>query len=92
MFTEFEIFDFNEEKIPLFCCVITKDYKKNTFDLSIFTNEEWNRLEQLNSTFKLHQTNLEDESDSSYGWMFHKDNLKRDENLLYKDKIYWMDN
>jgi hypothetical protein len=100
MFTEFEHFNFKkEEKFnfkeeqPLFCCVITKlNYKETTFDFSIFTNEEWQRLKELNSLFKLHQTGLEESSDSYYEWMFHKDNLKRNENLLYKDNIYWMDN
>ena len=38
------------------------------------------------------QLDIEAESDSIYSWMFSKFNPKREENELYKKKIYWLDN
>ena len=61
-------------------------------DLSVFTLEESKHLSKMYISFRTCQFAIETESESIYSWMFNKYNPKKEENELYKKKIYWLDN
>ena len=75
----------------------TKEEIKYTYidinsDLSVFTLEESKHLSKMYISFRICQNSIETESESIYSWMFNKYNPKKEENELYKKKIYWLDN
>ena len=85
LYTKYTKYTKQEEEIKYISIVIDSE-------LSVFTLEESKYLSKMYISFYTCQIDLEAESDSIYSWMFSKFNPKREENELYKKKIYWLDN
>jgi hydroxymethylpyrimidine pyrophosphatase-like HAD family hydrolase len=90
MFTKSELIKFNfEEEEEWFYYIITKtnDY----IDMSIFSKEEWKRLEEMNKKFRSEQITMENLSNTEYNWMFDKTNPEYKTNRDFREAIYYLD-
>ena len=88
MFTQPEVVKFMESEELFYYVVVTTD---EFVDMSIFTETEWEKLEEIAQTNRKNQYNLQDMSDWSYTWFFDSTNPKYEENIQYKKAIEFID-
>ena len=88
-----ELIKFNEEgrieEEEWFMYVITNTEKY--VDMSIFSIDEWERLEEMNKKFRMEQNFLNDLSDDIYSCMFNKDNPNYKKNIELRNSNYYLD-
>lgn len=93
MLKTLELIKFNEEgrieEEEWFMYVITNTEKY--VDMSIFSIDEWERLEEMNKKFRMEQNFLNDLSDDIYSCMFNKDNPNYKKNIELRNSNYYLD-
>jgi len=93
MFKNPELIKFYKEELgeeeEWFIYVITNT--KKYVDMSIFSIDEWERLEEMNKKFRMEQNFLNDLSDDIYSCMFNKDNPNYKKNIELRNAIYYLD-
>jgi len=93
MFKNPELIKFYKEELgeeeEWFIYVITNT--KKYVDMSIFSIDEWERLEEMNKKFRMEQNFLNDLSDDIYSCMFNKDNPNYKKNIELRNVIYYLD-
>jgi hypothetical protein len=86
---EYNEYDGNNKNKELFYFIITST--PYYIDISIFTIEEWEKLELIHKRFRDQQIILENETDYNYSRMFDRTNLNYEKNRHYETSIYWLD-
>lgn len=89
MFDKWELFDIEKkEEEQLYCFVVTK-MENNNVDFSVFTQEEWTRLETINMEFNKHKRWNTNKTDTNKHDYKHNNELNKHNNIHI---ISWMDN
>ncbi len=88
MFNVKQLIEFNFDTRWYYYVIINTD---EFIDMSIFTKEEWVKLQKFNEKFRGEQLILESLYDEYYKLMFSKNNHDYEKNCNYRKVIYYLD-